>query len=221
MRPPAPPSHHVQSPSLVSLAAVSMATVLAGSVTMALEMVLGRSFTPYFGGTIYTWGALVSVFMLGMAMGYAWGGRLADRWPSFRVLMALFAAAAVPIGLYPLAGEVVIHRVLDQVEDVRYAALTAAVLLSVLPVALLAAASPMCVRLSTVSAATAGTTSGRLSALNTVGSVVGTLTTSFYLIPSMGVQAIFYLLAGVCGLAMLVALVGAAVARGPTTEETP
>jgi MFS family permease len=218
---PTPPGTALdQPPNVVSLAVASAVTVLAGSVTMALEMVLGRSFTPYFGGTLYTWGALVSVFMLGMAIGYAWGGRLADRWPSFRVLMALLAAAAVPIGLYPLVGEAVINRVLDQVEDVRYAALTAAVLLSVVPVALLAAASPLCVRLSTVSAATAGTTSGRLSALNTVGSVLGTLATSFYLIPSMGVQAIFYLLAGVCGLAMLVALVGAAVARPPTAEET-
>ena len=197
------------------------ASFLAGLVTMSLEMVVGRSFTPYFGGTLFTWGALISVFLLGMAVGYAFGGRLADAFPGRRSLIVIFLSASVPIGIFPLIGEPLINAVLEAVPDVRYAALLAAFALSFLPVAILAATSPFCVRLTLRSTRSAGTLSGRLSAVNTVGCIVGTLGTSFYLIPGLGVRAIFYLLASVCGLAALAAMASGTRAGGPLTAEEP
>jgi MFS family permease len=53
----------------------------SGLGTMAFEMVLGRALVPYFGGTIYTWGALIAVFLVGMSVGFFAGGQLADRFP--------------------------------------------------------------------------------------------------------------------------------------------
>jgi spermidine synthase len=63
-----------------------------------------------------------------------------------------------------------------------------------LPAAAFAAISPMCVRLALRDVALAGSVAGRLSALNTFGSIVGTLATSFLLVPHFGTKAIFLIL---------------------------
>ncbi|TMG98815.1 MAG: hypothetical protein E6H71_04820, partial [Betaproteobacteria bacterium] len=96
------------------------AAFLSGFVTMALEMLIGRTFIPYFGGTIYTWGALISVFLTGMTLGYMLGGKAADRWPDIPIVAALFLAAAALVVVVPLYGEDAINRILDSIDDMRY-----------------------------------------------------------------------------------------------------
>ena len=173
-----------------------VAAFMSGFVTMALEMLIGRTFIPFFGGTIYTWGALISVFLTGMTLGYMLGGKAADRWPQIPIVAALFLVAAATVVIVPLYGEDAINRILDSIDDMRYAALVAALMLACLPAALYAAISPFCVRLLLDARDHSGTISGRLSGLATAGSIVGTLGTSFFFIPSLGVRMIYGLLAG-------------------------
>src|SRR5205814_6469799 len=85
---------------------------LSGFVTMALEMLIGRTCIPYFGGTIYTWGALISVFLTGMTLGYMIGGKAADRWPAIPIVAALFVAAAATVVIVPPSVEYAINRIL-------------------------------------------------------------------------------------------------------------
>lgn len=178
----------------------------AGLGTMAFEMVLGRALVPYFGGTIFTWGALIGVFLLGMSLGFYGGGRLADRYPRSTLIGALLGACGAIIATTPLTLEPVCLALLEGVEDVRLGTLAASFALAFLPAVLFAAVSPLAVRLAMRDVAHSGSTVGTMSALNTVGSIVGTVGTSFYLVPAMGSRAIFYLLGGVtlaCGAAIL------------------
>src|SRR5882762_9100778 len=92
-----------------------VAAFLSGFVTMALEMLIGRTLIPYFGGTIYTWGALISVFLTGMTLGYVAGGKAADRRPYTNTIGILFIAAAGTVMFVPLFGEVAINKILDSV----------------------------------------------------------------------------------------------------------
>ena len=177
--------------------AVYSAAFLSGFVTMALEMLIGRTFIPFFGGTIYTWGALISIFLTGMTLGYVLGGKAADRNPSGRIVAGLFVASAIFVVIVPVYGEGFINRILDSIEDVRYAALLAALTLACLPAASLAAVSPYCVRLILDRKDHSGTISGRLSGLTTAGSIIGTIGTSFFFIPSLGVKSIYGILAGI------------------------
>lgn len=178
-------------------AALHGAAFFSGFVTMALEMMIGRTFIPYFGGTIYTWGALIAVFLIGMTVGYVIGGRYVDRHPHGRIVALLFFVSTFTILVMPFWGEAVINRILDNVYDLRYAALLAAVALACVPAALLAAVGPFCLRLLLDARTHSGTVSGRISALNTAGSILGTLGTSFYFIPSFGMRSIYFVLAGV------------------------
>ena len=182
--------------------AIYCAAFVSGFVTMALQMLLGRTFIPYFGGTIYTWGALISVFLIGMTIGFFLGGKLADKIPSARLLAGFFLSSAVLVLVVPMYGEAAINMILDEIDDARYGAIVASLLFACLPAGLLAAVSPFCVRLLLDRKDHSGTISGRLSGLSTAGSIVGTLGTSFFLIPTMGTKAIFG------GLAVLAACMG-------------
>lgn len=175
---------------------IYFAAFLSGFLTMALEMLIGRTFIPYFGGTIYTWGALISIFLTGMTFGYVVGGRFADRRPAAFTIGILFLASAVFVVVIPFFGENMINNILNQIEDVRYAALVAALSMACLPAASLAAISPFCLRLLLRRSELSGTISGRLSGLATAGSIIGTLGTSFFLIPTFGMKLIYALLAG-------------------------
>src|SRR5688572_8231052 len=214
----------------------------AGLATMAFEMVLGRALVPYFGGTIFTWGALIAVFLLGMSVGFFAGGRLADRHPRGSLIGALLLAAGAVMLASPLYAEPLCLMLLEAIEDVRMGALAASVALAFLPALLLAAVSPLAVRLALRDVAHSGSTVGTMSALNTVGSIVGTVGTSFFLVPTMGSRAIFYLLGTLtlaCGAAMFaagagparrataalvlccIAVFGAGLAAGPAHAQTP
>lgn len=177
--------------------AIYSSAFFSGFLTMALEMVLGRTFILYFGSTVYTWGALISVFLTGMTAGYLLGGRIADRLPQRSLIAGLFLAAAMLTLLVPMLGDAAINHIQDVIDDLRYAALLSSLVLAFLPAALLAAACPLCARLLIKSTNRAGTVSGRLSALASGGSITGTLLTSFYLVPNHGVNSIYHMLAGI------------------------
>ncbi len=185
-----------------------------GLGTMAFEMVLGRAMVPFFGGTIFTWGALIAVFLFGMSIGFYSGGRLADRHPNARLIGGLLIACGLIILLTPLYLEPLCVALLDRIEDVRLGALTASTATAFVPALLFAAVSPIAVRLALVDVAHSGSTVGTMSALNTVGSIVGTVGTSFFLVPSMGSRAIFYLLG------TLTAACGAAILAGALSRNT-
>lgn len=191
---------HLQRPVLFAVA------FYAGLGTMAFEMVLGRAMVPYFGGTIFTWGALIAVFLFGMSLGFFGGGRLADRHPRSELIGLLLAGCGVIMLTTPLYLEALSLALLEGIEDVRLGTLIASLVTAFLPAVLFAAVSPLAVRLALRDLAHSGSTVGAMSALNTVGSIVGTVGTSFFLVPMMGSRAIMYLLGAMtitCGVAIL------------------
>ena len=183
--------------------AVYSSAVVSGVAVMALEMLIGRTLTPYFGGTIYTWGALISVFLAGMSTGYAVAGRFADRRPNSGYIAGLFFVTGLYMAVPSLFGDTILNAILDRTDDVRLGALSAALALAFVPAALMAGVSPFCMRLLLDETVNSGKVSGRISALVTVGSIGGALVTSFLLIPTMGVRSIYAGLGLLVGLAAL------------------
>lgn len=185
---------------------------------MTVEIAAGRVMTPHVGGTVYTWGALIGAFMAGMSAGYDLGGRLADRWPTPKVLAALLFAAAGAIASIPLFASDLMPWLASSIEDLRYAALLGGLLITGMPAALLAATGPYCVRIGLVLMPTAGRLAGRLSAMGAIGSIVGTVGTSFYLIPLLGLKAILMYAALLCAaLGVLVVALRRRFDEGPAS----
>ncbi len=180
-----------------------------GFVIMSLELLGGRVMAPYFGSSIYVWGSIITVFMLSLALGYLFGGRLSLHRPSLTRFGIIFAVAAVL--LYPLVyfSEPAMVWIFERIEDPRYGSLMAASVLFILPTIIMGMISPYSVRLLVVTTHESGQVAGRLYFFSTLGSALGTLATSFYFVLWFEINTILTLLA----LALLT-MSGIAVAAG-------
>jgi predicted membrane-bound spermidine synthase len=156
----------------------------SGGVLMGVEIAGSRVLAPNFGTSIFVWGSLIGLFMGAMALGYYVGGSLADKKPSFAVLSTIVSLAGVYTFLFiPYSGWHVCEYVAQQITDRAAGPLLAAGVLFFVPSFLMAMVSPFAIKLNTESLAGVGGVAGKLYALSTAGSIVGTLVTTFALIP--------------------------------------
>ena len=155
---------------------------VGGFAIMSLELLGGRVLAPYFGSSIYVWGSIITVFMLSLSIGYLLGGRLSLHHPSLGRFAVIFVAAAVC--LYPLVyfNEAIMVWVFERIEDPRYGSLVASGFLFIVPTVIMGMISPYSVRLLVRSTESSGQVAGFLYFVSTLGSALGTLATSFYLV---------------------------------------
>lgn len=154
----------------------------SGFFVMGIELLGGRLLAPNFGSSIYVWGAIISVFMLALSLGYLAGGRWSQRDPSLgRLSLMLLAAALTALPVLPLTGEP-LERLAIAIPDPRFGSLTAAALLFFVPTFFSGMVSPYCVRLLIDDGRTSGRRAGQLFFVSTFGSATGTILTSFYLV---------------------------------------
>jgi predicted membrane-bound spermidine synthase len=181
-----------------------------GAIVMVLEMVGFRLLSPFFGYSLYLWGSLLGVIMAALALGYALGGRLADRRPSLPLLYGTLLGTAVLL-LASLYAYPAIIRV-----SVRWplvsGSVLAAVLLCFVPMVGLSLTPPFVIR-AMAATGTVGITAGRIYAASTAGSILGTLASAFVLITALGPQT-SWILAGL--VLLLVAAYGLFHYRGTT-----
>src|SRR6476619_3765894 len=166
------------NPSRAFPAIIYLVAFVTGAIVMSFEMLGSRYLNPYFGSGIYTWASLISTVLAALCAGYFIGGVAADRYPSAAVL-----GATVLVGsLYIL--------VFAAFDDVRSGSLAAAFVILFFPVTFLGMYSPFGIRLLLQSAQSSGRVSGTVYGVSTLGSIIGTLGTTFILIPSIGTRAI-------------------------------
>ncbi|MGI8497867.1 MAG: fused MFS/spermidine synthase [Gemmatimonadaceae bacterium] len=181
-------------PPPVSRLLLAGAVFIASLCTLVIELVAGRIMAPYVGVSLYTWTSIIGVVLAGISIGAYLGGRLADRFPDRSLLGWLYLAsglAALAIGpLVDLLGPTTASDWLG-----AHASLMTSVLLLTaagffVPALLLGTVSPVVVKLAIRGLADAGSVVGRLYALSTIGSLVGTFATGFFLISWLGTRRI-------------------------------
>ena len=168
------------------------AVFLSGAALMGLEIAGSRVLAPAFGTSVFVWGALITTFLASLAIGYAAGGRLADAHPDPRVLSNVLAAAGVLLWILFLRPEPLLGFVDRLPVPDRFRSLLAALALFSAPSVLMGAVTPFAVRLSARDVATVGTSAGRLSAISTAGSILGTFAMTFFLVPALPLAPILF-----------------------------
>jgi hypothetical protein len=161
---------------------------LCGAMVMSFEILGSRVLAPNFGNSIFVWGSLISVFLAGLSAGYFWGGRIADIRPSTWKLAFIIFAPGIWLITFPLYSTALSDWIFALDMGIRLSPLVASMVLFFLPSVFLGAVSPYTAKLMICSLHTSGTTIGTLYALSTLGSIAGTLLTSFYLITVAGVK---------------------------------
>jgi predicted membrane-bound spermidine synthase len=171
----------------------------AGIGALATEITASRLLAPYFGSSTIVWANLIGIVLGALALGYWLGGRLADRRPEPRLLGLIVLVAAICVAIIPFAAKPFLEFTVDGLDSASAGAVVgsflAVLLLCAPPVVLLGTVSPFAIRLAVSSIETAGAVAGRLYALSTAGSLVGVFLPALVLIPAVGTQRTFLVIA--------------------------
>jgi predicted membrane-bound spermidine synthase len=170
-----------------------------GTGSLGAEIAAVRLLAPYFGASTIVWANTIGIVLVALSVGYWLGGRLADRHPNMRALCMTALAAAVLLAAVPFVADPLLDVAVDALDEISAGAfigsLLAVLVLVAIPVLLLGTVSPWAIRLGVQSVEEAGTVAGRLYALSTAGSLVGTLLSALLLIPLVGTRRTFLIFA--------------------------
>lgn len=180
---------------------LEIAIFLSGAVVMIFELAGSRVLAPYMGTSIFVWTSLIGVILGSLSLGYWLGGKIADRNPSYKVLSFIFLLSAGLIALTVLAKDFILG--LFRTADIEIASLAASMILFAPASAFLGMISPYAVRLKMRDLAHSGSTVGNLYALSTMGSIAGTFSAGFFLIPHLGSTRILVILSIILALLAL------------------
>lgn len=164
---------------------------VSGAAVLAVELLGTRVLGPFYGVSLFLWSALITVTLLALSVGYAIGGRWADRGPKLERLCVVLIAAGTWMLVVPWLRAPVLA--VSEPLGLRAAVLVASLLLFAPPLTLLGMVAPYAIRLRASSLGEVGRTAGDLYALSTVGSVLAALLTGFVLIPYVGVGKLLFL----------------------------
>ena len=167
---------------------------ICGALVMVYEIIGSRLLAPYIGTSVYVWTSLIGVILAALSLGYWLGGKTADRQPELKILASMIFLAGGVIGITLIFKDVVLSFVAASNLILELKAVLAAFLLFAPASVLLGFVTPYTVKLKMKTLDDAGKTVGRLYALSTVGSILGTFAAGFFLIPFVGSTRSLYLI---------------------------
>ena len=180
---------------------------IAGFCLMVVELVASRIVAPYLGSSLYTWTGVIGVVLLGIAIGNYVGGILAEQGIGWRGIGLIFVLA----GLMAILSFYLSRPVAESIKLLQpplQAGIIIFALLEFFPISLLLSmVTPIVISLSLNDLKKTGTTVGRIYAVSSAASIIGTFATGLLLIPSLGVKTIILCVAS------LLLLTGIATAR--------
>ena len=179
---------------------------------MTYEIIGSRVLSPFIGASTYVWTSLIGVILGSLSLGYWLGGRLADRKPDLRILASVIFFAGGLISLTVLIKEIALSFIATAPVGIELRSLFASLILFAPASICLGIVTPYAVKLRMLSLEDAGKTVGRLYALSTVGSILGTFAAGFVLIPFIGSIRTLYGLSAVL-LVLSVVLVPFSISR--------
>lgn len=168
---------------------------VSSACTLVLELIAGRIMAPYIGVSLYTWTSIIGIVLAGMSIGNFLGGVIADRHASPRLLGVVFIAGSVSSAGILVVTDFIAgaHFGLSLLPRIVFYTLAD----FFLPSVILGMVSPVVVKLALADLQRTGNTVGTIYACSTVGSIVGTFLTGFWLISWMGTRAIVWAVAAV------------------------
>jgi spermidine synthase len=161
---------------------------IASFCTLVIELVAGRIMAPYVGVSLYTWTSIIGVVLAGISIGAYLGGRIADRYPRSSTLgWLLFLSGLGAFSISPLTN--LIGGAQFQTTLMTRILLITTIIFFI-PSCLLGMISPVVVKLTLNNLEKTGNVVGKIYAFSTLGSILGTFATGFYLISWMGTRYI-------------------------------
>lgn len=188
-------------PSNCNLRYLYLVVFTSGMTTLALELSASRLLGNVFGSSNLVWANVIGLMLLYLTAGYFIGGWLADHSPQLKTLYTLilwgaFLSAVIPLVARPVLA-IASRAVVNLNAGVVIGSFVSVLALFSIPVTLLGTVSPFAIRIAVPSVKDAGRISGRIYAISTLGSLIGTFLPVLILIPLIGTMQTFLVIAGV------------------------
>ena len=173
----------------------------SGMSVMAIELGASRLLSPYFSSSQIVWTIIIGTIMIAMALGNIIGGKMADKFKNPTRLFIFLFSAAIWVALIPLVGKFLIGAISIGLATfitknyLIWAALISCLVVFVYPLLILGMVTPNLVKYACSSLDNSGRVVGRIEALNTIGSIIGTFLPTFVTIPSVGTTWTFEIFA--------------------------
>lgn len=171
---------------------LELTVFVCGALVMIYEIIGSRLLSPYLGASTYVWTSLIGVILAALSLGYYLGGKFADRQPEIKFLAFVIFLAGGLVSVTILFKDLILSFVAESSMILEIKSLLAALLLFAPASVLLGFVTPYAVKLKISSLADSGKTVGRIYALSTVGSILGTFAAGFLLIPFVGSERTLY-----------------------------
>jgi len=191
-------SRSLMKPLLGKVAAAFL-VFLGGFAIMALEIIGARYLAKDFGGSFYVWISQIGVILAALAIGYAGGGALADRfkraaflaWPTALAGLFIFF---IPAFEPPLVNAIVMrHPAGQDIPEIwlKLDPVMGSAVVFFLPCVALAVISPYMVRVAARRLERVGAVSGLIYAASTLGSIAGVFVSGYIFIDYLSMTTIF------------------------------
>src|SRR3989304_10276063 len=168
---------------------------VSGMTTLAVEISASRLIGSVFGTSNLVWASIIGLILIYLTFGYYLGGKVADKSPNFKTLYKILAWGSFFIGFVPYIAKPILRFAADAFDGLQIGILvgsfiTVLVLFSI-PVTLLGMISPFAIRMSINDPKNAGNVSGKIYAVSTLGSFLGTFLPVLFFIPLIGTTNTF------------------------------
>ena len=167
---------------------------LCGALGMVLELVAARILSPYVGSSNLIWTTIIGIMLTSMSIGYWLGGKIADKRPDINLLSFFILIGAFFTSIIPILETALVKPLSEVMNELVVIAIICSTIVFGIPSFILAMVSPFAVKLEDKNHEEIGKTSGKISSLSTIGSIVGTFVAGFLLIPNLGVRTLILII---------------------------
>lgn len=165
---------------------LSLVLIIEGAALMAVELLGAKLLAPFYGSSLYVWTAVLGIAVLGLTLGYHFGGTLSRRHASEQRLVIIISMAALLVVALPYTTSLVIT--LTSGMALIPGICIACFLVLFPPMLCFGMVGPMVVRLTASRLAALGRVAGTVYFTSTLGGIIATFLFGFYLIPGAGLR---------------------------------
>lgn len=160
---------------------------IEGSCVMIAELAGGKMLAPYFGTSLYVWASTLAITLGALTLGYYIGGEISkkEHAEKKKTLFTIIAIASSLVILMPVLASAIMAK------TIQMSFLTGVIISQILfllpPIMGMGIVSPVLISMLAESR-NSGKAAGLIYAISTLGGVIATMLTGFWLVPIVGIS---------------------------------
>jgi len=159
-------------------------TVIEGASVMAIELITARMLAPWFGSSLPVWASVIGITLLGLAIGYFAGGRIADKFPQRSTLSIVLLGASFFTMLMHVSSQRL--PLLFSEFNPIISLMIISLLMILPPLAMLGMIPTLLIRFITSKIDDSGSTTGKVFTVSSVSGIIALPLIGFWIIPEFG-----------------------------------